>query len=146
MSEKQTAKEAIRILCCANIGFKELSASEKTKLSTVFARRNQVLYGKAFDLVNCKTEVDFLSEDIINSNLESIKVYEIKSTNRKNVPVDFAGYFFDLTTAELLVAQSLGNQYKFAFVNTVRGNYLEMTLQELFARARKIYPKWAVLL
>ena len=42
------------------------------------------------------------------------------------------------------MAQSLGEQYRFAFVNTITKAHVELTLNELFARARKIYPKWAV--
>jgi hypothetical protein len=57
---------------------------------------------------------------------------------------DFSGYFFDLTTAELLVAQSLKNYFKFAFVNTVTKEYMEMTLNQVFAKSKGIYPKWAI--
>ena len=58
---------------------------------------------------------------------------------------DFGGYFFDLTTAELLVAQSLGDRYRFAFVNTISKTWIDMSLNDIFARARKIYPKWAIM-
>lgn len=146
MSEKQTAKSAVEILCRADAGFRKLKPDEKVRLSTVFARKKKVLYGMAFDLIKCQSKVDFHDENDIARNLKSIMVYEIKSTSRGTIPENFAGYFFDLTTAELLVAQSLGEQYKFAFVNTIKHRYVEMNLRQVFAKARKIYPKWAVLL
>ena len=57
---------------------------------------------------------------------------------------DFSKYFFDLTTAELLVAQSLKKYFKFIFVNTVTEQYVEYSLSEIFAKAKGIYPKWAI--
>jgi len=64
-------------------------------------------------------------------------------TSRAQKP-DFGGYFFDLTTAELLVAQSLGKRYRFAFVNTLTQTWIDMSVNDIFARARRIYPKWAI--
>lgn len=65
-------------------------------------------------------------------------------SNRSGIGPDFRGYFFALTTAELLVSQSLGKQFGFAFVNTVTGDHMELTLQQLFARSRGIYPTWSI--
>ena len=146
MSQKQTAHRATEILCNKKRGFRELFATERTNLAAAFARKNKVVYGKAFDLVKCKKVINFQDENDISDNLDLITVYEVKSTNQKNMPKDFAGYFFDLTTAELLVAQSLGDQYKFAFVNTITGNFMELTITRVYARAKKIYPKWAITL
>jgi len=51
---------------------------------------------------------------------------------------------FGLTTAELLVAQNLGDRYRFIFVNTVTGHTMELKLNELFAKAKGIYPQWSI--
>lgn len=80
----------------------------------------------------------------IRCNLDSITVYEVKSTNKENMPQDFSGYFFDLTTSELLVSQSLGSHFKFVFVNTVNGLCKETDIRGLLSSAKKIYPKWAI--
>jgi hypothetical protein len=148
MSEKQTAKRAIEILLASSPCFKQLNGIEKANLAAAFASESsrRVLYGKAFDLVKCRRKIDFRSEAEIRKNLDSIRVYEVKSTKKKNIPNDFSGYFFDLTTAELLVAQSLGEQFRFAFVNTITRKISEMSIREVYAKARKIYPKWAVFL
>ena len=135
------------MLCDSKRGFHELKLGEKKNLAVVFAEEYKVaLYGNAFDLVQCQNEVDFTSMDDIRRNLESITVYEVKSTNKENLPEDFSGYFFDLTTSELLVAQSLGSHFKFAFVNTINGHCRETDIHGLLSSARKIYPKWAVTL
>ena len=48
------------------------------------------------------------------------------------------------TASEVLVAQSLKAQFRFIFVNTVSGVHLELQLNEIFAKARGIYPTWSI--
>jgi hypothetical protein len=72
-----------------------------------------------------------------------ITIFEIKSTRKKLKP-DFSGYFFALTAAEVLVAQSLKKNFKFVFVNTTTGDFLELDLVGIFAKARGIYPTWSI--
>jgi len=68
----------------------------------------------------------------------------VKSSGKENVGSDFSGYFFGLTTAELLVAQNLGDKYRFIFVNTLTSQYMELKLNEIFAKAKGIYPQWSI--
>lgn len=82
--------------------------------------------------------------EAVKNNLRYITLIEVKSTNRENVDSNFSGYFFGLTTAELLVAQNLGDKYRFIFVNTLNGECLELKLNEIFAKARGIYPQWSI--
>jgi len=108
-----------------------------------FAKRDQIVYGKAFDLLRLTAEVDLNSLDDVEAKLAQILVCEIKST-KQHLPDDFRGYFFALTAAEVLVAQSLKDQFRFILVNTVSGSFLELKLNEVFARARGIYPTWSI--
>lgn len=144
MSGNQTANLAIDILLEKNVGFKVLTPKEKINLAIAFVKKNMVIYGKAYDAIKCKKKIDFSNEKEISDNLDNITVYEVKSTNRKALKADLSGYFFDLTTAELLVAQSLKKHFKFAFVNTITKQYQEFTLNEVFAKSKGIYPKWAI--
>jgi hypothetical protein len=143
-SRNQTAKRAAQILLHSNSGFVVPTAKQKRLLLVEFARRNLVVYGKAFDVVKLVGIVNLDDAVEIERNLDKIVLCEIKSSARK-LPEDFKGYFFALTTAELLVAQNLKQRFRFVLVNTSTGGYLELTLQELFGRARGIYPTWSIM-
>ena len=109
-----------------------------------FAMHRRVLYVAAFDVVRLSQPVDLSDAVAIAANLSTIGIYEIKSTNRVKLKRDLKGYFFNITAAELLVAQSLGDQFRFAFVNTLSGDCEEMSLNEVFARSRAMYPAWHI--
>lgn len=81
----------------------------------------------------------------LERNLHKVTLLEIKSTKR-NLRADFSSFFFALTGAEVLVAQSLKKQFKFALVNTSTGEHVDMDLAEIFARAKGIYPTWSILI
>ena len=141
MSQKETATKAVEIL--KKRGYQELHGQEKSNLVIAFARKNMVVYGKAFDMIRSTKKIDFSNESDIFDNIDKITIYEVKSTNRK-IPKNFSNYFFDLTTAELLVAQSLKDKFKFVFVNTITKSFIELTLTDLYGKAKGIYPKWAI--
>ena len=141
---QQTARKAISILLGKGLGFHEPTAAERQALLVAFAHRGMVLYGAAFDLIQTPEIIDLSNGDVIAEKLDQITVVEIKSTNRAEIGPDFRRYFFNLSTAELLVAQSLGKRFRFAFVNTVTGEHQELVLQDVFARARGIYPSWSI--
>lgn len=121
--------------------------AQRRNLAMAFAGQDKILYGRAFDAVRVPPETDVDLDDLesVQACLGDLTLYEVKSTNRKNLGDDFKGYFFALTTAELLVAQSLGSQFRFLLIHTLTGARLELTLQDLFKRARSIYPSWSVL-
>jgi len=143
-SRNQTAKRAARILLRSDPGFVVPTARQKGLLLVEFARRNLVVYGRAFDLVKLAKAVDLDDAADISRNFDNIVLCEIKSSGRR-LPADFKGYFFALTTAELLVAQNLKQRFKFVLVNVATSSHLELTLRELFARARGIYPTWSIM-
>jgi hypothetical protein len=139
---QRTAKIAAEIL--RESGFIVPTASEREALLIAFVRAGYVIYGKAFDVVKCETPMDLTSSDDVLKHIKNVKLFEIKSTNKRTVKPDFRGYFFSLSTAELLVAQNLGAHYGFAFVNTRTREHEEFTLLDLFKRARGIYPTWSI--
>lgn len=143
-SRNQTAKKAERILLNSEAGYIVPTAKQKRILVVEFAKANLIVYGKAFDIVRAPKGVNLDDAGEVADNLKSITLCEIKSSNR-NLPEDFKGYFFALTTAELLVAQNLKQNYKFLFVSTVTELHIELSLQEIFGRARGIYPTWSIM-
>jgi hypothetical protein len=126
--------------------FRVPSKAQRRNLAMAFAAEDKVVYGRAFNAVRiapgCEVDLDDL--DSVRASLSEVVLYEIKSTNRPAVGEDFRGYFFALTTAELLVAQSLGSRFRFLLVHTLTGHRLELSLQDLYKKARGIYPGWSV--
>jgi hypothetical protein len=101
-----------------------------------FVRHRLCAEPRSYSDVNCLC-------DYWRVNLKQITVLEIKSS-RKRLKPGFGGYFFSLTAGEVLVAQSLRDQFRFALVDTTTGEHLELTLAEVFAKAKGIYPTWSI--
>lgn len=142
-SGKQTANAACRLLVEKGIGFVLPTGLQRQNVVVAFAKSGGVVYGKAFDMIRLSAPVNLDDETEVFRNLAALTLYEVKSTNRR-VGADFAGYFFSLSTAELLVAQSLRAKFRFAFVNITTGEFVDLTLVEVFARAKGIYPTWSI--
>ena len=142
-SGQATAKKACQILIDKNVGFIVPTAKQKANLLVAFAKKGKVVYGKAFDIVKLSGLVDLSELTDVENNLGKIIVYEIKST-KKPLRSDFTGFFFALTGAEVLVAQSLKKQFQFVLVNTATCEHLEMSLSEIFSKAKGIYSTWSI--
>src|SRR4051794_35631006 len=108
-SGQTTARKAAELLVAKNIGFIIPTAKQRQNLLVAFAKRGKVVYGKAFDVVRLSATVNLDDLATLEPQLSNITVFEIKSS-RKKLRSDFSGYFFALTAAEVLVAQSLKNQ------------------------------------
>ena len=142
-SGQKTAKAAAAILVAKKAGFIIPTPRQRQNLLVAFAKTGKVVYGKAFDVVKLSGTVDLDDLTQVEKQLGLVTVYEIKSSRKKLRP-DFSGYFFALTAAEVLVAQSLKKQFGFVLVNTGTREHLEMSLSEIFARAKGIYPTWSI--
>jgi hypothetical protein len=145
-TNKETERSALEIVKNdRSKKYLELNKKQKTNMMIAFAYRNMVVYGRAYDLIECidSCDIDFDDIESIKHNITKIKLIEIKSSSR-DMKNDLDGYFFALTTAELLVAQTLGEQYSFLFVNIKTNTIKEMNLQEVFARSKGFYPSWSV--
>ena len=142
-SGSATAKKAAQLLADKNLGYVVPTAQQKRNLVVACAKRDLIVYGKAFDVLRLTGNVNLDSLEEVEAKLDQIVICEIKSTKQK-FSDDFRGYFFGLTAAEVLVAQSLKDQFRFIFVNSVTGSFLELRLNEVFAKARGIYPTWSI--
>ncbi|HEY1810984.1 MAG TPA: hypothetical protein VGG74_01420 [Kofleriaceae bacterium] len=143
-TNQRTAKRAAQMLVEDRLGFVVPTGRQRVAILQAFARDEQVVYGKAFDIVKKPTEMDLDDVESIYRNIDELLVCEIKSTNNTSVKENFDGYFFAITAGEMLTAQSLGDRYRFVFVNTITREYLDQTLRQIFARSRGIYPTWSV--
>lgn len=142
-SGSATAGKAARLVVSKNLGYLIPTAKQKKNVVVAFAKKDRIVYGKAFDVIRLTEPVDLDLFDEVEQNLNKILLCEIKSS-KQDFPADFRGCFFALTAAEVLVAQNLKDQYRFLLVNTVSGALLELKLNEVFARARGIYPTWSI--
>jgi hypothetical protein len=142
-SGQQTARKAAELLVSKSVDFIIPTAVQRQNLLVAFAKKGKVVYGKAFDIVKLSRPIDLSDLEAVEAGLKNITVLEIKSS-RKKLGTGFAGYFFSLTAGEVLVAQSLKAQFRFAFVDTSTGEHLELTLSEVFAKAKGIYPTWSI--
>ncbi len=144
-SGQKTAKKAAAILVSKNLDFIVPTARQKLNLLVAFAKKGKVVFGRAFDIVKLSGPVTLDDLADVEKNLSRITIFEIKST-RKILKSDFSSFFFSLTGAEVLVAQSLKKQFKFALVNTTTTEHLELDLAEIFGRAKGIYSGWSIML
>ncbi len=142
-SGNTTAAIAARMLVAKGLGYVIPSPRQKKNLVVAYAKKDKIVYGKAFDVLRLTRSFDLDSIDEVESRLNDVLVCEIKSTNQ-DFPDSFQGYFFGLTAAEVLVSQSLRDHYRFIFVNITTGKHLELPLNEVFAKARGIYPTWSI--
>jgi hypothetical protein len=144
-SGQRTAKKALELLCKSDPSFVVPSAKQRKAIITAFVMADKVVYRRAFDVVKGEGKVNLDDSADILRNLGRLLICEIKSTAKASVKPNFKGYFCSISTAEVLVAQSLGSNYRFIFVNTVTHEVSKpMTLRDMFARAKAIYPTWSV--
>jgi hypothetical protein len=139
-----TAGKALELLV-ANHGYIAPTAEARRNVAMAFAAKNKVVYGKAFDAIRIAdaAAIDFSDFASVEAHLDSVVLCEIKSTHR-DLDDDFSGYFFSLSTAELLVAQSLGPHFEFVLVNIETEAVKPLKLQQLLARVKAIYPSWSI--
>lgn len=140
----RTAQRAVDILLAKDPRYRCPTHSERKALLVGFARCGKVLGGAGYDVIRVEGELDLSDESAIAEAIDRITVCEIKSTNRKKLRPDLKGYFFNITAAEQLTAQSLGARYRLLFVNTLTGEHQEMSFNEVLGRARAIYPSWHI--
>jgi len=146
VSNQQTANLAKTILCESSPAFRDPTAAQRSAIAAAFAAKNFVVYGRAFDVLElADANAALRDQNAITDAIDrrTIALVEVKSTSR-DLDQDFSGHFFSMSTAELLVAQSLGPLFKFAFVNTRTRHLRLVTLQDIFRRAKAIYPTWSI--
>jgi hypothetical protein len=139
-----TERSAKNILCAGDCRYRIPTAAQKKALLVGFAMSGKTLVGAAFDAVRLEAEVDLDDYNDVAAKSASIVLIELKSTNQEKVGSDLAGYFFNITAAEMTTAQALKDQYRFAFLNTVRGDWQELTLSEVMSKAKAIYPAFHI--
>lgn len=123
----------------------EPSNEERSAICIAFVRKGKPVYGKAFDLFQMAAQYPRSAAGIeMAIQHGELRLLEVKSTGRAKIDEEFSGYFFSLSTAELLVAQALGDLYQFAFYNTTTKTLKLHTLNEIYKKAKGVYPTWSI--
>jgi hypothetical protein len=149
-SNQQTAASAKQWLAKwkAERGYRELGSGERVRVVQAFAARNKVVYGQAFDLIRIPAgaEINFADLESVTQAVKrgEVVLVEVKAAKKSRKGSHFKEHFFSISTAELLVAQSLGDLYKFAFVNESEEECFEVSLRQIYSRAKAIYPTWSI--
>ena len=138
------AKRAAEYLLSLDQGFHVPSKTERKNILVAFAERGLALHSKAFDIVKSDVTLDYKVLTEVRKNLRFLVIYEIKSTSNKNVKEDFGRHFFSISPAEMLTAQNLRERYRFVFVNTLTNTVLDLSLKEIYEKAKGIYPSWSI--
>jgi hypothetical protein len=139
-----TERSARDILCAGDCRYRIPTTAQKKALLVGFAMCGKALVGAAFDAVRLEAEVDLDDYRDVAAKNASIILIELKSTNQEKIGADLSGYFFNITAAEMTTAQALKDQYRFAFLNTVRAEWQELTLREVMSKAKAIYPAFHI--
>ncbi|NTY00188.1 hypothetical protein [Deinococcus sp. JMULE3] len=144
-SNKRTARTATLLIMKELERCYEPSNAERSDICVAFARKGKPVYGKAFDLFQMLDDKPRSAKGIEQAIQDgTLRLLEVKSTGRAKIDEEFSGYFFSLSTAELLVAQALGDLYQFAFYNTTTKTLKLHTLNEIYKKAKGVYPTWSI--
>lgn len=141
---QRTARKAVEILLAHDPRYHCPTPAERKALMVGYAICGKTLSAAAYDVIRLERPINLTDPEAIAEAIDAIIICEVKSTNQKKIGADLKGYFFNITAAELLTAQSVGERYRFLFVNTVTGEHQEMALSEVFGRARNMYPAWHI--
>src|SRR5665213_186025 len=79
-SGSATARKAAQLLADKNIGYVVPTARQKRNLVVACAKRDLIVYGKAFDVLRLAGKVDLDSLEDVENKLAQIVICEIKST------------------------------------------------------------------
>jgi len=140
----RTARKAVDILLANDSRYHCPSRKERDALLVGFAMHRKILYGAAFDVIRLEASIDLMDPQAIADAIGAITICEVKSTGQASIKTDLKNYFFNITAAELLTAQSIGARYRFVFVNTLTAEHQEMGINQIFGRARGMYPAWHI--
>ena len=87
-----TARRAAEVLIEKGLGFAIPTTKQKKNLVVAFAKRDMIVYGKAFDVIRLSGPVDLNDLEEVERHLEQVTLYEIKST-AKECGSDFGATF-----------------------------------------------------
>ena len=129
-------------------GFVRPTPTQKKNLQKVFSEVGKKFSKSGFDLLDVGDIQNINDLEKLRQNINDIKIYELKTAGlnrRSEVSDNWKGLGFTLTNSEKINADSLGNQYKFIFLNLKTNKFGIFNLSDWFNEAKSnIYPTYSV--
>ena len=140
--------EADSWLVMRTYGYIRPTPQQRRNIVAAYASVGKEVKAKGFDLIRASDE--FLVDDVeqLTKEAERLKLYELKTAGKKRkslVKDNWSGLGFTLTGAEKHNAETLGDNFKFLFLNLKNNAMRQCNLEDFFSsEAANTYPTWSV--
>ena len=129
-------------------GYVRPTPQQRRNIVAAYASLDKEVKAKGFDLIKASDLLLVENVELLTKEVESLKLYELKTAGKKRkspVKDNWAGLGFTLTGAEKHNAETLGDNFKFLFLNLKNNAMHQCNLEDFFAsEVANTYPTWSV--
>ena len=129
-------------------GFVRPTPQQRKNIVAAYAKHGKEVKAKGFDLIKQADVATINNVNALAKKAESIKLYELKTAGKKRksiVKENWSGLGFTLTSSEKHNAETLGDNFKFLFLNLKNNALHECKLEDFFSSdVANTYPTWSV--
>ena len=129
-------------------GYVRPTPQQRRNIVAAYAHLDKEIKAKGFDLIKASDSPLVDDVKLLTKDVESLKLYELKTAGKKRkspVKDNWAGLGFTLTGAEKHNAETLGDNFKFLFLNLKNNAMHQCNLEDFFAsEVANTYPTWSV--
>ena len=129
-------------------GYVRPTPQQRKNIVAAYESAGKEIKAKGFDLIKASDLPLVDNVELLTKDVESLKLYELKTAGKKRkAPVkdNWKGLGFTLTGAEKHNAETLGDNFKFLFLN-LKNNAMHQCKREDFfsSGVANTYPTWSV--
>ena len=129
-------------------GFVRPTPEQRKNLVAAYSSVGKTLKKKGFDLIR-ESDTETISDpQKLLEAIDNIELFELKTAGKKRkakVGEDWSGLGFTLTNSDRHNAETLGDNFKFIFLNLKNNNLYECSLEDFFfSEVSNIYPTWSI--
>tara|TARA_R110000824_G_scaffold150209_8_gene320776 strand:+ start:5060 stop:5548 length:489 start_codon:yes stop_codon:yes gene_type:complete len=129
-------------------GFVRPTPKQRKSLVAAYSSVGKTLKMKGFDLIRESDAKTIDDPQKLLEAIDNIELFELKTAGKERkaeVGGDWLGLGFTLTNSERHNAETLGNNFKFIFLNLKNNNLHECSLEDFFSsEISNIYPTWSI--
>lgn len=97
-------------------GYHRPSSTDRKAIRETFANIGITIYGVGYDLIDSETK-QWIDNDQLAENIDSVILYELKTTNRKDIDTDFANFSYGISVNEIRNSIELGDNFKLIYLH-----------------------------